>query len=146
MIPVRESRSSRASIARSNTCTSSSIQLTFPVFSFFFRGALSTPLLAPQHRRSFVFKVLVKELSIRSIMIRWCYPFPWYDAWESYAYTGGAIDPAWGGPASELFAEVGGEVVAILCEKVIRGALKLVGTLERSAHCQSHKSSGRVPL
>lgn len=35
--------------------------------------------VVPQHRRSFVFKVLVKELSIRSIMIRWRYPFPWHN-------------------------------------------------------------------
>jgi hypothetical protein len=49
--------------------------------------------VVPQHRRSFVFEVLVKELSIRSIIIRWCNPFPWHDAWESYAYASGAVQP-----------------------------------------------------
>jgi hypothetical protein len=93
-------------------------------------------LIAPKHRRSFVFKVLVKELSIRSIMIRWRYPFPWHDAWESYAYASGAVDPAWGGAAGEPFAKIGREVVAILREQVVSGALKLVGTLEGLALCE----------
>jgi hypothetical protein len=75
--------------------------------------------IVSQHGRSFVFKVLVKELSIRSIIIRWRYPFPWYDAWESYAYASGAIKPAGCAAAGELFAEVGGEVVAVLGEQVV---------------------------
>lgn len=78
-----------------------------------------------QHGRSFVFEVLVKELSIRSIIIRWRYPFPWYNAWESYAYASGAVDPPWGGATGELLAEVGGEVVAILGEKVVGCSLEL---------------------
>jgi hypothetical protein len=84
-----------------------------------------------QHRRSFVFKVLVKELSIRSIIIRWGYPFPWYDAWESYAYASGAIDPGRRGTAGELLAEVRGEVVAILGEEIVGGSLKFYGGLSQ---------------
>lgn len=92
--------------------------------------------IVSQHRRSFVFEVLVKELSIRSIMIRWRYPFPWYDcfvsaavtvgvkgwvhtAWKGYAYASGAIQPAWRGAAGELLAEVGGEMIAVLGEEVV---------------------------
>jgi hypothetical protein len=79
-----------------------------------------------EHRRSFVFKVLVKELSIRSIMIRWLNPFPWYNAWKSYAYASGAIKPARRGATGKFFAEVGGEVVAVLREEVVRGAHELL--------------------
>jgi hypothetical protein len=60
-------------------------------------------------------------------MIRWLYPFPWYNAWESYAYASGAIQPAWGGPACEPLAEVRGEVVAVFGEEVVGGALELLG-------------------
>jgi hypothetical protein len=85
--------------------------------------------IVSQHRRSFVFEVLVKELSIRSIIIRWRYPFPWHDAWESYAYASGAVDPSGCCAAGELLAEVRGKVVAILGEEVVRGSLKLEGGL-----------------
>jgi hypothetical protein len=44
-----------------------------------------------KHGRSFVLKLLIKELSISSIIIRWRNPFPWYNAWEGDAYAGGAI-------------------------------------------------------
>jgi hypothetical protein len=81
--------------------------------------------IVSQHRRSFVFKVLVKELSIRSIIIRWRYPFPRYNAWESYAYASGAVEPRRCRAAGELFAEVGGEVVAVFREEVVGGALEL---------------------
>lgn len=81
-------------------------------------------LAVPQHRRSFV-KVLVKELSIRGVIIRWRNPFPWHNAWQSYAYAGGAVDPAGSRPPRELLAEVGCEVVAVLGEEVVRGALEL---------------------
>jgi len=85
-------------------------------------------LAVSQHRRSFV-EVLVKELSIRSIIIRWRDPFPWHNAWESYAYAGSAVDPAWRRSPGELLAEVGCEVVAVLGEEVVRGALELLGGL-----------------
>jgi hypothetical protein len=117
------------------------VALFLPVF--FFCGRNVAPLLVmSQHRRSFVFKVLVKELSIRSIwasqqisrmhteeetltIIRWRYPFPWYNAWESYAYASGAVDPAWRCAAGELFTEVRGEVVAVFGEEVVGCALEL---------------------
>jgi hypothetical protein len=90
-------------------------------------------LVVPQHRRSFVFKVLIKELSIRGIMIRWLYPFPWYNAWESYAYASGAIQPAGAGAAGELLAQVRSEVVAILGEEIVGCAEELLRSLVRSA-------------
>lgn len=93
------------------------------------RAAVPSWLLAvSQHRRSFV-KVLVKELSIRSIIIRWRDPFPWHNTWKSYAYAGGAVDPARRRSPSELLAEVGCEVVAVLGEEVVRGALEFLGGL-----------------
>ena len=87
--------------------------------------------VVPQHRRSFVFEVLIKELSIRSIIIRWRYPFPWHNAWESYAYASGAVDPARRWAAGELLAEVRGEVVAVLGEEVVGCPLEL----ERGLAC-----------
>jgi hypothetical protein len=111
------------------TATATSrISLVVPVFFF---GGFQVPSLSivPQHRRSFVFKVLVKELSIRSIIIRWIYPFPWYNAWESYADASGAIEIAGGRSPCELFAEVGCEVVAVFGEEVVRGALEFYGSL-----------------
>lgn len=93
------------------------------VFPACLLGVASLSIVS-QHRRSFVFKVLVKELSIRSIIIRWRYPFPWHNAWESYAYASGAIEPRRCRAAGELFAEVGGEVVAVLGEEVVGGALE----------------------
>jgi hypothetical protein len=89
-------------------------------------GATAIPplvLSVPQHRRSFV-KVVINELSIRSIIIRWCNPFPWHYAWKSYAYAGGPVDPARCRAPRELLAEVRSEVIAVLGEEVIRGALK----------------------
>lgn len=91
--------------------------------------SLVSSLVVTQHRRSFVFKVLVKELSIRSIMIRWLYPFPWYNAWESYAYASGAIEPAGAGAASQFFAEIRGEVVTVFGEQVIGCAHELLRSL-----------------
>jgi hypothetical protein len=44
-----------------------------------------------KHRRSFVLKLLVKELSISSIILRWADPFPWNNAWEGDAYARGAV-------------------------------------------------------
>jgi hypothetical protein len=85
--------------------------------------------IVSQHRRSFVFEVLVKELSIRSIIIRWRYPFPWHNAWESYAYASGAVDPSGCCAASELLAEVRGKVVAVLGEEVVGGSLELERSL-----------------
>jgi hypothetical protein len=103
--------------------------LFLPVVLFVCSLQMASLAVVSQHRRSFVFKVLVKELSIRSIIIRWVYPFPWYDAWESYADASGAVDPGGGGAARELFAEVRGEVVAVLGEEVVRGALEFYGCL-----------------
>lgn len=100
--------------------------------------------IVPQHGRSFVFKVLVKELSIRSIIFRWRYPFPWYNAWESYANASGAIEPARGGAAGELFAEVRGEVVAVLGEEVVGGALEFLGRLCQLAFYCGDAHWGRV--
>jgi hypothetical protein len=85
--------------------------------------------IVSQHRRSFVFEVLVKELSIRSIIIRWRYPFPWHNAWQGYTYASGAVDPAGSCAAGELLAQVRGKVVAVLGEEVVRGALKFEGGL-----------------
>ena len=97
-----------------------------PILRVVLGGPQPPPLfVVSQHRRSFVFKVLVKELSIRSIIIRWCNPFPWHNAWESYAYASGAVEPARGGAAGKLFAEVGGEVVAVLGEEVVGCSLEL---------------------
>lgn len=93
--------------------------------------------IVSQHRRSFVFEVLVKELSIRSIIIRWRYPFPWHNAWESYAYASGAVDPARCCAAGEFLAEVRGKVVAVLGEEVVGGSLELEGGLCMSAHDRS---------
>jgi hypothetical protein len=92
-------------------------------FSFSFSFSLSIVL---KHRRSFVFKVVFKELSIRSIIFRWRDPFPWYNAWEGYAYASGAVQIGWGWAAGELLAEVGCEVVAVLRKEVIRGSLELL--------------------
>ena len=88
--------------------------------------ALASLTIVLQHRRSFVFKVLVKELSIRSIIIRWRYPFPWYDAWESYTYASGAIQPARCHAPSELLAEIRGEVIAVLGEEIVGCALEFL--------------------
>jgi hypothetical protein len=52
-------------------------------------------------------------------MIRWGYPFPWYYAWEGYAYASGAIQPAGGGAVRELLAKVRGEVVTVLSEEIV---------------------------
>jgi hypothetical protein len=77
------------------TTTSRRIARTLPsrllpirpiAFSFSFPSSVVC-----KHRRSFVLKLLVKELSISSIIIRWRYPFPWYYAWEGDAYARGAI-------------------------------------------------------
>lgn len=86
-----------------------------------------------EHRRSFVLELFVEELSIRSIIFRWRYPFPWYNAWESYAYASGAIEPARSCAAGELLAEVRGEVIAVLGEQVVGCALELEGGLLQSA-------------
>jgi hypothetical protein len=98
--------------------------LFLPVVLFVCSLQMASLAVVSQHGRSFVFKVLVKELSIRSIIIRWVYPFPWYDAWKSYADASGAVDPAGCGTAGELFAEVRGEVVAVFGEEVVRGPLE----------------------
>lgn len=90
--------------------------LTAPVFGFVLRIVTSPPLIASKHRRSFIIKVLVKELSVRSIIVRWRYPFPWHYAWKGYAYASGAIDPVGCRSAGELLAKVGGKMVAILGE------------------------------
>jgi hypothetical protein len=49
------------------------------------------PSVVCKHGCSFVLKLLVKELSISSIIFRWCNPFPWYNAWEGDTYAGSAI-------------------------------------------------------
>lgn len=101
-----------ASLLTSSASTKYPRRLLAPPFLLL--GTRKAPsLVVPEHRRSFVFKVLVKELSIRSIMIRWLNPFPRYNAWESYAYASGAIEPARGGAAGEFLAQVRGEVVAV---------------------------------
>ncbi len=66
-------------------------------------------------------------------MIRWSYPFPWYNAWKSYAYTGGTIEPAWCWAPRELLAEVGCEVIAVSCQEVVGSALEFVRGLYKSA-------------
>jgi hypothetical protein len=97
-----------------------------------------------QHGRSFVFEVLVKELSIRSIIIRWRNPFPWYNAWEGYADASSAVDPRWRSAAGQLFTEVRGKVVAVLGEEVVGGALELYrglyGLARRSPVVRCHTS------
>jgi hypothetical protein len=110
------------------TTATSRISLVVPVFLL---SGFQVPSLSvvSQHRRSFVFKVLVKELSIRSIIIRWIYPFPWYNAWESYANASCAIEIAGCRSACKLFAEVGCEVVAVFREEVVGGALEFHGGL-----------------
>jgi hypothetical protein len=113
--------------------TAASMALFLPLL-FVCSCKIASLSIVSQHRRSFVFKVLVKELSIRSIIIRWRNPFPWYDAWESYAYASGAVDPGGRGTAGELLAEVGGEVVAIFSEEVVRGSLEFYGRLLGSEH------------
>jgi len=85
--------------------------------------AFSLPVMA-QHRRALVGNVFLKELSIRRIIFRWCNPFPWHNAWESHPYACRAIEPARGRATCEPFAEVGGEVIAVLREEVIRSPLK----------------------
>lgn len=108
------------------TTTSSRIALVFPA-PCLLSGAMAFSFsVVPQHRRSFVFELLVKQLSISGIIIRWRYPFPWYNAWQSDADASGTIQIAWGWATGELFAEVGREVVAVLGEEVIRRSLKLV--------------------
>lgn len=52
-------------------------------------------------------------------MIRWFYPFPWYYAWEGYAYASSAVQPIGGGAVCEFLAKVGGEVVAVLREEIV---------------------------
>lgn len=52
-------------------------------------------------------------------MIRWLNPFPWYNAWKSYAYASGTVQPAGSGTTGEFLAEVRGKVVAVLREKVV---------------------------
>lgn len=86
-------------------------------------------LIVSEHGRSFVFKVLIKELSIRSIMIRWFDPFPWYDARKSYAYASGTVEPTRRGAAGEFLAQIRGEMVAILGEEVVGGAHELLRRL-----------------
>ena len=103
------------------------------------------PLSVLQHRRSFV-KVLVKELSIRSIIIGGRNPFPWHNAWESYAYAGSAVDPARCRPPSELLAEVGCEVVAVLGQKVVGRALEFLRSLRTlAAAFPSHTNTKGCP-
>jgi hypothetical protein len=80
-----------ASLLTSTATARYPIHFIVPRLLFVVGGLVSLSLVASQHRRSFVFKVLIKELSIRSIMIRWFNPFPWYDAWESYAYASGTV-------------------------------------------------------
>ena len=112
------------------TSTAASRTTLFLPLCFVSSGAISLSLsVVSEHRRPFVFKVLVKELSIRSIIFRWRNPFPWYNAWKSYAYASGAVEPAGGASASELLAEVGCEVVAILGEEVVGSALEFLGRL-----------------
>ena len=124
-----------ASLLTSTTTASTSRVLALRLLG---RTAVPSLVLAvAQHRRSFV-KVLVKELSIRSIIIRWRNPFPWYNAWESYAYAGGAIDPARCRSSSELLAEVGCEVVAVLSEEVVGGALEFFRGLRSLARTSAH--------
>ena len=130
MIAGRIPRSpSCASLATSVATARYPISLIVPHLCLFH---VSPSLFAPQHRRSLVL-ILVKELSIRSIMIRWRYPFPWHYAWQGDAYASGAVEPAGSGSACELLAEVGGEVVAVFGEQVVRGSLELLGGLTRLA-------------
>jgi hypothetical protein len=115
-----------ASLLTSTTATR--MALFVPV-SFLCICKVAPLSIVPQHRRSFVFKFLVKELSIRSIIIRWRYPFPWYDAWESYPYAGSTIYPAWCCATCEFFAEVRGKVVAVFGEKVVGCSLEFYSSL-----------------
>ena len=124
------------------TSTAVSSRAVFTPAPRFCSGALASSIVL-QHIRPFVLKVFVKELSIRSIIIRWGYPFPWYDAWEGHADASGTIEPAWRWAAGEFLAEVGGEVVAVFCEQVVGSALKSlrglsqvsVGLLGREMTC-----------
>jgi hypothetical protein len=69
-------------------------------------------------------------------MIGGRYPFPWHYAWESYAYACGTIKPVGSGPACEPFAEVGGEVVAVLRQEIVGRALEAVRGLLDVSLCE----------
>ena len=60
-------------------------------------------------------------------MIGGCYPFPWHNAWQSYADAGGTIQPAGRRSASEPFAKVRCEVIAVLRKEIVGGAEELLG-------------------
>ena len=119
-----------ASATTSSASTRYAIHLGVPGVDVVGRSAVALLLLslvASEHRRSLVFEILVvKQRPVRCIMIRWCYPFPWYDARQRYAYASGAVQPAGCGAARQVFAQVRGEVVAVLGEQVVGGALELL--------------------
>ena len=73
--------------------------------------------------------VVTQQLAIDTLMIGGLNPVAGYDAGEGDADAGGAVEPGGAGPAGQLLAEVGGEVVAVAGEQVISGALELVGTV-----------------
>jgi hypothetical protein len=85
--------------------TGNAVHFTVPVFLLVLGWPRSPPLFVAEHRRPLVCELLfIKKFAIRRIMIRWRYPFPWYDARESDADAGGAVEPAGGWPTCEFFA------------------------------------------
>lgn len=68
-----------------------------------------------------------QQLALGRLEVRRLDPVPGHDARQGDADAGGAVEPARAGAAGELQAEVAGEVVAVLGEQVVGGALELVG-------------------
>jgi hypothetical protein len=63
-------------------------------------------------------------------MIRWSYPFPWYYAWQSYAYARGTVEPARSWARCELLAEIRCKMIAVIGEEIIGGPLELLRSLK----------------
>lgn len=59
-------------------------------------------------------------------MIGRCYPFSRHDAGERHAYAGRSVQPPRGSFTRQLLAEIAGEMVAVIREKVVRGSLILL--------------------
>ena len=59
-------------------------------------------------------------------MVRRSYPFSRHNAGERNAYAGGSVQPRWGSFTSQLFAEVAGEVIAVVGEKVVGRSLEIM--------------------
>ena len=73
--------------------------------------------------------VLLQKLAVDALVVGGLDPVARDDAGKGDTDAGGAVEPGGAGPAGQLLAEVGGEVVAVAGEQVISGALELVGTV-----------------